>query len=240
MLEPDPTPSTEASCGQPEKAGTLVLALPFPMPLSVQAGDEANISLTFLGEAALAQAPQVWAILADAGARLGFDPAHTTFMLGEDEEVEGPQPIELPLHPGPPDDAVSELRVTLTGPLFLRQRDFRGHRHPVTEPTLTDLLRASLSTLGSLFALYGRPLPADFAALKEAARKVQLVRSNYVPFQQHYDSQGPVERGLVGVVGNGVYSRLPRGLIPWLQWGGRVHVGAERAAGAGGWQVGPP
>ena len=100
-------------------------------------------------------------------------------------------------------------------------------------------MRASLRALGSLSALYGRRLPADFAALKEASQSVPLVRSNYAAFHQDHRSNRSGSRELHGVMGNGVYGPAPRALATWLEWGGRVHVGEHRVAGAGGWQVGP-
>ena len=35
----------------------------------------------------------------------------------------------------------------------------------------------------------------------------------------------------------GLYGDVPWSLVPWLLWGGRLHVGSHRIAGAGGWRL---
>ena len=45
---------------------------------------------------------------------------------------------------------------------------------------------------------------------------------------------------LYGVMGEGEYGPVPGALMTWLEWGGRVHVGTDRVAGAGGWRVREP
>ena len=34
-----------------------------------------------------------------------------------------------------------------------------------------------------------------------------------------------------------ILSDVPRSLLPWLEWGGRLHVGNRRSAGAGSWRL---
>jgi len=38
-------------------------------------------------------------------------------------------------------------------------------------------------------------------------------------------------------MGGGMYGPVPAALAEWLAWGGRVHAGTDRVAGAGGWEV---
>ena len=233
-LEPDPPEGALIFPGQEQAARPVVLSLPFPMPPCVQPGDEFPVWLTFLGKQAVQHVDSVWDALADAGGRLGFDPERTTFTLSSHEEYEEAA-IELPASPD--GEMVPLVRVSLTGPLFLRSRDDHGKRHHLAEPSFADLLRAGLRTLGGLFALYDMPLQVDFAGLKEAALRVPLVRANYQSFHQQHWSNRSGGRTLHGVMGNGVYGPVPAALVQWLEWAGKVHVGLERIAGAGGWQA---
>jgi hypothetical protein len=95
-----------------------------------------------------------------------------------------------------------------------------------------------LRTLGQLLALYDQPLKTDFAAMREAALEVPLLRAEYVSFyQHHWSNRSQQGRPLHGVMGSGLYGPVPRALVPFLIWGGRVHVGIDRVAGAGSWRV---
>jgi hypothetical protein len=65
---------------------------------------------------------------------------------------------------------------------------------------------------------------------------VPLLASDYVSFyQRHWSNRGAAARPLHGVVGGAVYGPVPAALVRWLAWGGRLHVGTDRVAGAGGW-----
>jgi hypothetical protein len=214
-----------------EQTSPFAFEFPFPMPLSVRAGDEVTVALGLVGPAAIDKAPHAWQAVAEAGRQAGSRPAVAPFVLGDEVQAEGSEAITLS-DAGAPTTALPRLRVTLSGPLFLRVRNSRGWRRPVVEPSFADLLRASVAALAGLFGRYGSPLPADPTAIKQAAASVPLLASNYVPF--HPDGNGPR-----GVVGNGVYGPVPQALVTWLAWGGKVHVGAHRTAGAGGWRVGP-
>jgi cytidine deaminase len=242
-LEPDPPPGAPVFPGQEQAVRPLVLAPPYPAPARVGPGDGFPLTVTFIGEAAIGHAGRVWEALAVAGAdpRGGLDPDRTTFHLGPSSEVEGPGPVRLPLAPDDGPGLVSKVRVRLTGPLFLRERGPDGRRGHLRVPAFADLLRAALRTLGGLFAVYNRPLPAAFARLKEAAGAVPLRESHFADFYQHHWSNRQEQgRPLHGVVGAGVYGPVLAVLLPWLAWGGRVHVGTDRVAGAGGWEVEAP
>jgi hypothetical protein len=234
-LEPDPPPGTPVFRGREQAARPLVLTLPFPMPIRVGPGDRMPITLTLLGASAQRYEDEVWQSLADAGGRFGFDPARCTFTLEPGEKRDGPHPIELPAKPEGPE--VEQVRVDLDSPLFLRTREEEGRRHHLNQPTFADLLRASLRTLGALFTLYDRPLQADFAALKAAAERVPTLRADFVTFSQEHQSNRSGRRTFYGTMGSGVYGPVPRALLRWLEWAGKVHVGQERVCGAGGWRV---
>jgi hypothetical protein len=100
-------------------------------------------------------------------------------------------------------------------------------------------LRASLRTIGPLCRLYGRPLPDEvFRPLKELAGGVPTRSVSFGVCEQPKWSNRTEQHGMVrGVVGTGTYGPVPRVLVPWLAWGGRLHVGGYRVAGAGGWRM---
>jgi hypothetical protein len=120
--------------------------------------------------------------------------------------------------------------------LFLTGREAEK-RSPVLVPSLADLVRASLRTVSDLFRLYGQPVEADFRGLADAAREVKLLDHCYEPFEQERNSSRSGRFTTRGAVGGGVYADVPMGLLPWLLWGGRLHVGTHRVAGAGGWRL---
>jgi hypothetical protein len=193
------------------------------------------LTVTLIGDPAIDQAARVWELLAAIGTHPGFGPEGTTFTPEDDERREEPALIAPPS--ADMDGVLPEVRIRLTGPLFLLERDTWGHRRPILEPTFADLLRASLRVLTVLLTRYGRTLPSDVAALKEAARRVPLRRANYVPFQHAESTTGRRACVFRGVAGNGVYGPVPQRLLHWLRWGGLVHTGTGRCAGAGGWDI---
>src|SRR2546429_521954 len=83
------------------------------------------------------------------------------------------------------------------------------------------------------------PEPASaFRPLKELAWAVPTLSSAFTVRRQPRWSRRSEQHGMVaGVVGEARYGPVPRVLVPWLEWGGRMHVGAYRVAGAGGWQT---
>jgi hypothetical protein len=250
-VEPDPPADAEVFRGQEDAARPLVIAPAFPVPEQAAAGLRIPLGVTFIGRAASRHAAAFWMAVRAAGAdpAVGLDPDRTTFDV-LDDAADG-QPLEqgwlpdLPLGPGALDGVVPRLRVELTAPLLLRTEGRNGRKVAVTEPSFADLLRASLRSLGQLYALYAdvppgqsRRLPADFAGLRDAAEQVRAVGLDYRPFRQPRHSnrtgQGVM---LQGVVGGGVYADVPLALARWLLWGGRLHAGTHRVAGAGGWRL---
>jgi hypothetical protein len=235
-LEPDPPAGAAVFAGQERAARPVVLALPFPLPPRAAPGLELPLAVTFIGPAA-AHAEAVWRALAEAGADPagGFGPDHVTFALAPARLV---QRDVLDLPPAVTGrDWLPAVEVELTAPLFLRRRDGDRRRH-VAAPSFADLLRAALRTLGGLAALYDAPLPADFAGLKRAAETVPTLHADFRDFhQRQWSNRRGDARPLWGVVGAAVYGPLPAELARWLAWGGRLHVGTDRVAGAGGWRV---
>lgn len=242
LFEPDPPAEAEVFRGQEEAVRPIVLAPYFPVPEEIPRGLEIPLRITLVGPHA-AQDPQpLLQMIANVGRQRGLGPEHVTFELlvaeGTGRQVFELRPQDLPAHPAAVPGVLPRVGIGLVSPLLLRSRGDDGRRRSNTCPELVDLLRPALRTISHLFRLYGEPLEADFRALKAAAEGVRMVEHCYEPFQQRKWSSRTEHRFAIhGVVGGGVYADVPLALLPWLVWGGRLHVGNHRVAGAGGWRV---
>lgn len=238
-LEATPKTPVATVRGQEDGFRPLVIAPVFPAPSRGVRGLEVPVRISFIGESAARWAGVVWSALDAAGRdpAAGFDPDRTTFEIAplmDDRLVQ----MNLPLRPEAVAGAAPRLRVDLTAPLFLREEHERGKHRLIEAPTFADLFRASLRVLGGMNALYARPLDADFGGLKALAEQVPAGKSDYRGFRQPRHSNRTGHRGVLrGAVGWGEYRDVPLSLVPWLVWGGAVHAGPHRVAGAGGWDV---
>ncbi len=242
-VEPDPPPGAAVVSGQNDAVRALVIAPAFPAPKVGVPGTEIRVRVSFAGTAAARHADAFWTAVAAAGRDPlgGFDPDRATFEVRFPPAPEAAArwlTAELPVTPDVPTGLIPRLGVVLTSPLFLRQSG-GGGRSLVAVPTFADLLRASLRTVGRLCAYYGEPIPDEaFRRLKEAAAAVPTLSAQFIPFRQRKWSNRSQQGAMLnGVIGEAAYGPVPGGLAPWLEWGGRLHVGPHRVAGAGGWQV---
>ena len=238
--EPDPPAGAGVLNDQPEVTRPLVLAPYFPVPDLARPGLDVPLRICVVGVEAVRHTNQLLEALADAG-RTGLGSDRVTFDLienGNRPDVRQLQAADLPPSPDVILGVLPRVGIGLTAPLFLTVRDTRGKRQPIETPQFADLFRASLRTVGRMFAHHDQPLPADFAALKAAAEHVRLLEDCYEPFtQRKWSSRGSDRFELQGVIGGGVYGDVPQSLLPWLTWGGNLHVGTHRVAGAGGWRI---
>ncbi|OWK41138.1 hypothetical protein [Fimbriiglobus ruber] len=239
--EPDPPAGVVLAPGWENTTRPIVIAPQFPVPEWLTPGVAFDVSIIAIGRTAAAHVDDVWEALRIGGADLAIG-------LGDDrilfdlEPGGGNADRELTLPPGPGDEPpVPLVRVDLTSPLFLNETGADDHRRPVLRPTLAQLLRATLRTLGPLHRLYADPLPdAVFGAVKAAAAEVPTIRAEFHEFRQGRFSNRTKDRyEMVGAVGWAEYGPVPAWLVPWLEAGGRVFVGTHRIAGAGGWTVRP-
>jgi len=242
-FEPDP-PAEAARVfrGQLDVARPVVLAPYYPLAGRAEAGGELPVKLVAVGERAGQHADALLAALADVGRAPGIGPDRVTFELppaGPDDCQQGIlTTADLPATPDALPGTLPRVGVGLTSPLFLNQRDDRGRRRPIERPEFGDLFRAALRTVGRRFALYASELPADFAALKQAAEEVRRVDDCFAPFEQvKWSSRAKDRYALRGCDGGAVFADVPPALVPWLYSGGRLHVGTHRVAGAGGWRL---
>lgn len=242
-FEPDPPAGAKVFQGQGDAARPLVLAPYFPLPERVPRGLEIPLRVVLCGRHAQEDLGALLEMVDYVGRRIGVGPEHVKFELAAGNGSVSSQSEltagDLPVHPDAVAGTLPRVGIGLTAPLFLRSKNENGKRRANTCPQFSDLLRASLRTVGQLFRLYGEPLDdVDFVALKAAAEQVRMVEHCYEPFKQRKWSSRSEQRFCIhGVVGGGVYENVPLALLPWLTWGGRLHVGNHRVAGAGGWRV---
>jgi hypothetical protein len=242
-VEPSPRPGVEVFRGQEDGVRPLVIAPDFPASERGWAGAEVLLRALFIGPAAASHAGTFWDAAADAGAdaRRGLGPDRVTF------DLMNPPPgsprerwflVDLPRSAEALEGTFDRIRVELTSPLFLRTADGTGRKRLVEVPRFADLLRASLRSLGQLAALFAHPIAADFAGLRAAAEAVPVLRAAFAPYCQPHESNRSGKRSMLrGIKGWGEYGGVPAALVRWLAWGGRLHVGTNRVAGAGGWRV---
>lgn len=134
-----------------------------------------------------------------------------------------------------------------------RSQAVRADEHLVV-PSFEDFFRASLEIVRAQLTIAGTPPPRlDLRPWTAAARRVPLQEHCFEEFSQSHtqsrhtgdsrssrSSSHPAtwgHRTLKGTFGGGVFQHVPWEFLPWLMWGGLLHVGGERVSGAGGWRV---
>lgn len=228
-------------CGVHDPPKPIVLAPYYPLPAQLGPSARVPVRALLVGPAARYADPLFRALLA-AGREPGLGPERITFEL---EQGVCPDVVttyldaeSLPQHPGQSPGVFPRVGIGLTAPLFLSWKDDAGQRRPLTLPSLADLFVASLRVVRNLSWFFGERFDFDAEPLVAAARHVPLVDHCYEPFQKLRSSSRQREsRWEQGVVGGGVYRDVPAALLPWLVWGGRLHVGMDRVAGAGSWRL---
>lgn len=237
--EPDPPPGVTEMKGQSDAARPLVIAPDFPAMSEVEVGTELGLNVTFIGRRAEASAGQFWEAAAEAGldSEHGLGPDHVTYEVLDSEDQDTREIVDLPLRVDSLSGTVPRLRVELLTLLALTSSEGGGKR-PITDPTFADLFRAGLRTLGQLTRLWGEPVPADFAGLKETSGTIRTVTTEYEWFgKRRASNRSGQATHIDGVTGSVVFADVPLSLVRWMLWAGRVHVGGHRAQGAGSWDL---
>lgn len=236
-VEPDPPPGLALASGWESAARPLVIRAAHPAPVRAAVGDRCEVRATFIGATAAAHADAFWDALRVGGAdpQLGLGEDRVLFDVLPGATPDARAAIELPTDPAAVPGTVPVVRVILTGPLILHAEGKRL----IERPTFADLVRAGLRVLGPLHKCYGTPLPdAAFGATKRLAEAVPTLRAEFVTVGQPKSSSRSGDRWEVrGACGWADFGPVPAGLLPWLRWAGRVHVGTHRVAGGGGWDV---
>jgi hypothetical protein len=238
-----------APSGMADGQRAITIRPPFPVPERAQPGDKALLCVTLLGPRAVAAAEAIEGVVFDAGReftlgsdRVGFRLRHEKTAQQGCGAVQYLRSEDFPWSVEGCAGQVPALRVELITPLFLKEQPGRGQKvRTVLEPTLGQLVRASLRTVGRALAAFGDgglEGRVDFASLKTLAESVPTQAAFWQPFRQrHRSNRSGQSYELVGVSGGAVFGPAPLCLLPWLVWGGRLGVGDHRVAGAGCWQV---
>jgi hypothetical protein len=243
LFEPDPPVGQPVRSGESEVARPLVLAPWFPVPVDAEPGLTVPLKVVVAGTPPPSAIDELLDAVDFAGHNAGLGPDAVGFRLaGRDSMQQVASEIgstTLPLQVSSGSSVIPRVGIGLTAPMVLRRRDPSGRRRVVDRPSLNDLLRASFRMLGQLSRLYGAgELNADWNALADLAAQVEMVEHCFEPFQQaRFSSRGRSRYRLEGVIGGGVYRDVPTELLPWLLWGGRLHVAGHRISGSGGWRI---
>lgn len=222
----------------------FVLDPHFPAPSHGTVGLRIPLRVMFIGHSAAQHVAAFFKAASDAGRdpSAGIGPDHATFEISRD-----PPPgvaahhwwlVDLPVSLDALAGTVPRVKIQLSSPFFPRTRRGDGRRWLITEPSFADLFEGVSSLFETLYKQYDQPLQAEFAALKAAAHDVLLLESSYEMYRQPRHSNRTEERAVPrAIIGSAVYGNVPLALLKWLVWGGRLHVGTNRVAGAGGWRV---
>ena len=239
--------------GRRDASRTAVISPGFPVPEEARPGLLIPLRITTIGERAASRAEELLEVLREAGRRCGIGPDEVRFEVGGRpvDTSSRLDPATLPAVPDAVPGVVPRLGVGLMAPLFLTRQPEprvedqeagrtlkRGTKRAVSIPEFDDLFRAALRAVGTLCASAGQPVDADFKALKGAAALVRRIDHCFEPFRQEkYSSRSGQRFTMRGCYGGGVYADVPMSLVPWLLWGGRIHTGTHRVAGAGAWRI---
>lgn len=235
LLEP---PAVESDTGGEATRRPLVIAPAWSPSPEARAGLEIPVSVVAAGEEAGSHVLGLLRAFEELGRTRGLGADGTRFELVPlaDPVFSLLDSALFPYGPRSVETTLPRLEVELVSPLFLREPLGRLNlRHP----GLADLVRASARLLDDLFWLHaGESLGPDIAALGAAAEEVSVGREDWEPFTQpHLSTRGRTRYPLRGVAGRAEYHGVPESLVPWLTWGGMLHAGSHRVAGAGGWRT---
>ena len=233
LYEPDLPPDRQARKGCESVIRPLALAPFFPIAGHAVGGREVPVSLTVVGE----QGGRVEALLEalrEAGASSGLGEGVRFDLLRDEEERGELRPCDLPATADALPGVLPRVGVGLTAPLFLKA----GGRVLREPPELADIVRSAVGAVLDLMAMYGEAVRVDIRGLVDAARGGRLVDHCFEPFEQgRQATRSERSYEMYGIQGGGVWEDVPMALLPWLVWGGRLHVGEYRVAGAGGWRI---
>lgn len=233
-------PDAEAGASTRDAPRPLVICPAFPVEPRARAGVRFNLDVTAIGSAAIAALPGVLRAIVDAGRFDGLGPDRVRFNVSRSDEP--PRQTLVPPATLPRQAArlpvVRDVTITLTAPLFLRERGLAGDRRRIARPELVHLLRASMRVAREFLGDAARCPGRGHLDLDDLAGTIQSTEDTLAAFTQDKASRRSRDRfGIEGVTGSWHFASLPACLVPWLQLGGILHVGGHRIAGAGGWEV---
>lgn len=219
-------------------ARAITLSPEFPVGPYLNRNDTLRIIIKWIDPL-----PDAWPLLlaaiTHAMAEEGIGPDHVRFNIDSTSTTKMTlDAAALPTTLSADAHILNNITISLGSPLVLNTRDDSGRRASLQHPRFADLFRASVRTLRQLFAISGQTLEIDWPALNAAAERIPTIHANYQPFRQHKWSNRTLQGFDVhAVTGSAAFADIPAPLIPWIQWGGFLHVGTHRVAGAGAWRL---
>jgi hypothetical protein len=244
IFEPDeqilPRAAVTAAAGG-DVPRAVVLSPAFPAPVRAERGLRLPVSIVAIGSAARSALGEVVDVLAEAGRAGVFGTDRLRFAVAE--RSDGPMRLSLDAASLPDgvngsNGVIPRVRVVLTSPLFLRDRDADGRPVPCRAPSLHRLVRAAVDTVAAVAYVHGVPVASNTRSLVALAQDVRTVAEDWRTFDQEKHSNRSRSRFEVrGVVGEAVFADVPRAVVPWLALAGQLHVGGHRVAGAGAWRI---
>lgn len=224
-LEPD-YPAEAPPWRSRQATPRAVITPDFPTPESFEPGDRVGVSIKLVGPYAASDLQAALDALEMAGRDRGLGHRGVRFSVEDVRQPVGTRlnPDDLPADPAATSGRIDRLTVRLATPLVLQD---------VQEPSFADLIKSAHQAVGSVLAMHGHAIDADSARLRSAADSVRLFDHGFEAFDWSVASGRTGRRRPTGLVGWGVYCGVPVALLPWLAWGGTVHMGRERGRGAG-------
>lgn len=237
LFEPAESPQQSLGSGFRDGQRGAVLCVEFPAPANAARGEQLRLELKTIGRAGGNDSAELLRAVAVAGAQNGIGPDRVKFELDEAKAATiRLRPADLPgLPTGRP--VLPRLGLTLTAPLFMRSAE-EDQRRAVTRPAFAAIFSAAMRTVSRTLRTGGAPLEADWRGLLDLAQAVREADADWQPFRQRrWSNRTEMRFEVVGCTGSAVYADVPLCLVPWLHWGGVIHVGMHRVSGAGGWRV---
>jgi hypothetical protein len=219
---------------------TVVLSPAFPAPVRAERGLRLPLSLVAIGASARESLNEIVDVLTDAGRAGIFGSDRLRFGI-----VDRGSLLQLALDASSlPDGAAgrggvaSRVRLSLTSPLFLRDRDPRGRPVPCRAPSFHRLVRAAVDAIAAVAWAHSVPVGGDTRGLVAMSRDIRTIAADWRPFDQEKHSNRSRSRfDMKGVVGEAEFADVPRAVLPWLALAGQLHIGGHRVAGAGAWRL---
>ena len=238
VLEPEegrrgPGPATPR-----DELRMCVLAPYFPLAGRVVGGMQVPVRVITAGAQSDTEAMALLAALRATGERGGIGPHRIPFTVEAGPIGNyGFGPPDLPSAPDQVAGQAPRMALALLGPLFLKQRQ-GTRRLPRLQPTMRDILMASIRTVQRMFHVCGIAINVDADRFEAASRHVGTDVVEWSVFNQDRRSSRTGDRyAVIGVEGWCVFRAVPWSFLPWLTWGGILGVGEHRVCGAGRWRL---
>lgn len=228
---------------QDDPTRPVVLAAEYPSARDVSKGSSISFRLLLIDAATKELVPLLQAI-DDAGQRHGLGPKRQRVKVELKNFAEAPRReyrlnlATLPTEAATTRGFLPRVRVQLNSPLRLMRSETKGVKHLNEQPECRDLVDASLRVIQRLTQISGESFAINKDELLSAASQVAVLERATRPVGQTVQvNQGSRRMTYDAITGSLTLADVPLSLLPWLYWGGKLHVGDRRAAGAGGWQL---